>query len=365
MSSEPATGTKGESQSSDKVKRIIRVTTVICVLLFLWYVTSDRYTPYTDQGRVKGYIVPVVPEVSGKITKVNVEQNQAVESNSVLVEIDKKRFELAVQEAEAELEIAGQDVGADTAGVSAAQAAVVEAEANLDHIMVQSKRVFELEKQKLIPVSDADKTRSAIIQAKAQLASSKAELARAKEELGQSGSNNPRVKSALAALANARLDLEQTEIRAPSDGGITNLSVDVGHYAKAGQAIMTFVSISDIWVQADMRENSIGNVKAGNEVEILLDVAPGKIFKGVVANIGVGVGELEQQGELYNIKEKSGWLRDSQRFPVIIRFTDDETKGYRRFGGQADVVIYTGNNWILNPLGWILIRINSYLSFIY
>jgi len=282
-----------------------------------------------------------------------------------MIQIDKERFELAVQEAEAELEIAGQDVGADTAGVSAAQAAVAEAKANLDLVKVQSKRIFELERKKLIPVSDADKTRSAIIQAKAQLSSTNAELARAKEQLGQAGVSNPRVKSALAALANARIDLAQTEVRAPSKGGVTNLTVDVGHYATAGKPVMTFVSISDVWVQADMRENSIGNVKPGNEVEILLDVAPGRIFKGEVVSIGYGVGQTDQEGELYNIESSSGWLRDSQRFPVIIHFADDEAKGFRRYGGQADVVIYTGNHWVLNPLGWMLIRFNSYLSYIY
>ena len=185
MTTEAETDNKDENQSSDKVRRVIQVVSIICVVLFLWYVTSDRYTPYTDQGRVKGYIVPIVPEVSGKIVEVNVEQNQWVKANEILVQIDKQRFELAVQEAEATLEMAGQDVGANTAGVSAAQAAVVEAKANLDLVVVQSKRVFELERQKLIPISDADRTRSAIIQAKAQLASSNAELARAKEQLGQ------------------------------------------------------------------------------------------------------------------------------------------------------------------------------------
>jgi len=212
-----------ENTKSDKVKRVIQVTAVICAVLFLWYVTSDRYTPYSDQARVKGYIIPILPEVSGRIVAVNVEQNQPVAIGTVMIEIEKTRFELAVQEAEAALEIAGQDVGADTASVSAAQAGVVEAKANLDHIIVQSKRVFDLEKKRLIPVSDADKTRSAIIQAKAQLASAKAELARAKEQLGEAGADNPKVEAALAVLADARLDLERTDIRAPSTGGVTNL----------------------------------------------------------------------------------------------------------------------------------------------
>ena len=62
---------------------------------------------------------------------------------------------------------------------------------------------------------------------------------------------------------------------------------------------------------------------------------------------------------------KSGWLREAQRFPVIITFDDDSAKGLRRLGGQADVIVYTGNNWIVNPLGWIWIRILSLFSYVY
>jgi len=74
-----STDSTAEDTSSNKVKRIIRITSIICALLFLWYVTSDRYTPYTDQARVKGYIVSISPEVSGKVVEVNVEQNQPVQ----------------------------------------------------------------------------------------------------------------------------------------------------------------------------------------------------------------------------------------------------------------------------------------------
>jgi multidrug resistance efflux pump len=98
----------------------------------------------------------------------------------------------------------------------------------------------------------------------------------------------------------------------------------------------------------------------------LLDVAPGRIFQGKVASIGFGVAtDRDSLGGLPSVGGQSGWLRDPQRFPVIIRFSDDSSRGLRRAGGQADVVIYTGRNFILNPLAWIWIRFVGLLSFVY
>ena len=85
------------------------------------------------------------------------------------------------------------------------------------------------------------------------------------------------------------------------------------------------------------------------------------------ASIGWGVSEGPNAslGVLRTIEGKSGWLRDAQRFPVIIKFVGDIERGRRRVGGQADVVIYTGDNTILNALGWFWIRLMSILSYAY
>jgi len=190
--------------------------------------------------------------------------------------------------------------------------------------------------------------------AKAQVVSAKSELAKAKSTLGQKGEDNPKIQAAIATLKQAQLDLARTKIYAPSDGGITNLKVDVGHYANKGSPVMTFISINEVWVQANLRENSVANIKVGNTVDITLDVAPGRIFKGTVSSLGFAVKQESggAVGDLQTIKGSSGWLRDSQRFPVIITFDDDSVIGYRRLGGQADV-------------GWIWIRVMSWLSYLY
>jgi multidrug resistance efflux pump len=227
--------------------------------------------------------------------------------------------------------------------------------------------VFELEKKNVMSKAEGDKARAVVKQAEAQVDSARAELEKARQALGVKGEANPRIRSAIADLKKAQLDLSRTTIVAPSRGGITNLQIEEGYYASAGVPLMTFIEFDNIWVQANMRENNIANIEPGNSVDIALDVAPGKVFKGRVSTVGFAV-ETSATGEvggLATVESKSGWLRDAQRFPVTIIFDDDSAYGLRRLGGQADVLVYTGNNWIINPLGWLYIRLLSLFSYVY
>lgn len=355
------------NNTPDPVRKISKIVLYIVLFLFTWYVIADRIAPWTDQARVQAYVVPVVSQVSGRVIEISVNKDQLVQPGDVLFKIDPADYLLEVENAESALELAGQEIGAGTATVTTAQAGVVEAETNLDHMKVQSVRVYELERQRVFSVSDGDKARAKVKSAEAQLVSAKAQLEKAKQALGKKGNKNPRIRSALAALKKSQLDLSRTIIIAPSVGGITNLQIDVGQYATAGKPQMTFIEVENIWIQANLRENNLGNIKPGNSVDITLDVAPGKIFKGTVSSVGFAVdsGNKGTVGGLASVDGKSGWLRDAQRFPVIITFDDGSSKGFRRLGGQADVLVYTSNNWVINSLGWVWIRVLSWFSYVY
>jgi len=356
-----------EKKQRDPVKLWTGVIFAVCVALFVWHLLSDKYTPYTSNGRIQAFIVPVAPQVSGILTEVHVTNNQAVSNGEELAVIDQEKYELAVRRAEAELQQASQTSAADISSVTTAQAKVAEAEANLRNAEVKGRRIIKLSKQGAASVSRADDARSKIEAGKARLASARSELEKAKSLLGASGEDNARIRSALAALETAELDLYNTTIKAPADGIITNLTVDVGHFANPGSPIMTFISTKDVWIQANMRENSLGRIKKGDPVDLVLDAAPGRLFKAIVRRIGCGVTDSGTNtiGGLSAVQTTQGWLRQAQHFPVLIRFTDDEVKGYRRAGGQVDVIIYTGNNPILNSLGGLWIRLVSVLSHIY
>ena len=347
-----------------------RVLLVIVALLFVWYIAADRLAPWTDQARIDGFVVPITPKVSGKVKKVYVVQDQEVKAGDELAKIDPRSYELAVQRAEAQLEIAGQETGADTADVAAAEAKLADARAQLLKAEQDLERVERILEQEpgAVSAADADAVRAARESALANEAKAIAELEKAKERLGTGGDDNPRVRDAVAALEQARIDLAETILYAPSNGVIVNHELEAGRYAKAGSPIMTFGSYSRIWIEAYLRENSMANIQPGDPVEIVLDMLPGRIFKGTVASKGSAVQTSAQGyiGGLATIKGSSGWLRDAQRFPVVIHFDDESAYGYRPVGGQVDVQIYTeSSNVVVNTLQWFWIRLMSWMSYAY
>ena len=108
-------------------------------------------------------------------------------------------------------------------------------------------------------------------------------------------------------------------------------------------------------------------MKAGLPVEIALDVRPGEVFPGVVESLGWGVdvGEATAPSGLPTIRPPTGWLREAQRFSVRTRFeTEGNPKGIR-YGSQASVIVYTGDNAIMDALGRLWIRAVSWLSYLY
>lgn len=348
----------------------IKVLTIIVLVLIglftWWYILADRYTPYTSEARIRGYVVPVAPEISGMVQDILVHNNQIVQPDELILKLDDESYRIAVNKASADLEDVAQSLGAGIQSVAAAETALVSAQTNLTYVERQAERTFELERQGLLSQIHGDTMRTKVEQAKIAVTDAEAKLEEEKIALGVTGEENPKYQSALSALQQAQLNLEHTEVLAPGLGVVTNIQIAEGHFASAGKPIVTFVSTKAVWIEAYMRENSIGLLHKGDPVDIVLDVAPGQIFKGRVIGAGYGIdwGEKSPAGELPQISVTRGWLREPQRFPVLIEFTDDETKGLRRIGGQADILIYAEDKPFLNGLGRWLIGLVSYLTYL-
>ena len=131
---------------------------------------------------------------------------------------------------------------------------------------------------------------------------------------------------------------------------------------------MTLVSFDDVWIQAEFTENNLGHMKAGTPVEILFDAVPGEVFTGTVNNIGLGISATQPSpaGTLPTISNNRDWLRQAQRFPVVIQFEHSpELKSQLRVGGQASVIAYSDKAWITALLGKAYIRFMSVLAYAY
>jgi multidrug resistance efflux pump len=351
-----------------------RLSVALAILLSLcWYLLADRYTPYTTQARIEGYVVGVAPEVAGTVAKVFVTNNQEVEKDQPLFEIDSSQYQIALDRARSDLENAGRQVGAGNATVNAARANLLAARANERKARQDATRLARLYQDDpgTISVRRVEISEATLEQAKAQVTAAEADIQRAIEQMGGGDSDdNTILKTALTAVARAELDLAKTVIKAPSRGVITDLTSDVGKFAGTGSPVLTLIVIHDVWINAEFTENNLGHVKTGTPVEILFDVLPGRVFDGEVRSIGLGTsaGRNQPAGTLPTIQNDRDWLRQSQRFPVIIGFDtgqDEVLREQLRIGGQASVIAYSEGTGLLKFLGMIYIRVASLFSYAY
>jgi multidrug resistance efflux pump len=112
----------GKQQKVDFTKRLTKIILITASLYFLWYIIGDRHTPITDQARVRGFVIPIVPQISGQISRIHIGGDKKVKKDDLLFEIDARDYELALEQAKYDLKLAGQTVGADTASVASAKA---------------------------------------------------------------------------------------------------------------------------------------------------------------------------------------------------------------------------------------------------
>lgn len=339
---------------------------IIGVILAIWLYSlwADRVTPMTGEARIHSYLVRISSEVTGNITAVNVKNDQVVEAGDLLFTIDPRNYQIALKSAEANLALAGQSIGANTAAVEVAQAKVIDALAAKNNANEQYLRVQELSTQGVLSQSDLDNAIETRDRTQASFKVAEASLVQAKQNLGPQGENNPQILSAMANLEKAQLDLQRTKIIAPSDGVVTNLQLTVGQKASVGTPMLTFIDPRGVWISALVRENSLEHIKKGQKVEIVLDALPGRVLNGRVESIGWGTGGSN------NIDQTTGFLTadssslSAQRYPVNIIFENGEVPQNIRFGSQATVAFFTEQSSFGELLAKLWIRIVSVWTYV-
>ena len=278
-----------EQAAATTVKKGVLLILLVMLLSLVWYLLADRFTPYTSQARVQGYVVGVAPKVAGLVTNVWVKNNQEVQEGERLFEIDPSQYRIALERAESDLQNARNQVGAGTAGVESAKANLRAALANelkAEQDSTRQERLYR-EDSGTISVRRLEVARATLEQAKANVQASEAEIQRAIEQQGGEEDNNAILKSAASAVDKAALDLSNTVVKAASRGVITDLRADVGQYANAGAPVMTLIAIHDVWIDAELTENNLGHLRVGSPVDLVLDSIPGRVFAGRLSLIHI------------------------------------------------------------------------------
>jgi len=130
---------------------------------------------------------------------------------------------------------------------------------------------------------------------------------------------------------------------------------------------MTFIDTRTGWVVAEYTEKSLGNVRPGNRAAVALAVMPGRVYDMKVESIGYGVsqGAGKTADGLPTISEQKGWMRPQQRFPVLLIPTEQVPVEAIRIGSLASAVVYTGNNFVMNPIAALVLRMASIFGYVY
>ncbi|HEV8408351.1 MAG TPA: HlyD family secretion protein, partial [Sphingomicrobium sp.] len=308
-------------------------------------------------------------EVAGDVIAVGAKENTHVRKGQMLFRIDPEPYRIAVQSAEGNLAAALQDAQVSEADVVASKALLNKQRVDLDASHKLGKIVTDLVAEHALPKTNGIRAEADIAETQADVAKAEADVRRAEANLGSPGASNAKVRQAIAALDQARLDLQRTTVVATGDGVVTNLRLAPGQYVTTGQPLLSFLADGPRWISANLRENQLGNVAPGEEVLVALDVDPGKLFKGRVHSIGWGIkqGDEAPTGQLADVPPDQGWLREPQRFPVRVQLLVDSDRtapGAGRSGAQANVIVFTSRHSLLNPIGRVWIWTITMLSYL-
>ena len=313
-------------------------------------VAMNQRTPYTSEAVLEAPVIGIAPNVSGDIVEVGVRDNQRVNAGDLIFQIDPALFEAALKQATAQLEFTVQQLGAESTGLGAAEAALVQAKARLADVEQQNIRQEALFERGFVARASLDTARADLAAAQSNATAAEAQLAQARQRLGPEGEDNPQVVTALAQRERAQIDLLHARVIAPVDGAVTNTVLSVGQFVGAGQHVATIIDTSSVWVVAQIPENALGRIQPGDRVDIVLDVAPGRVFQGKVESTGSGVDQVIAaglQGDLPTPVNRRVWLRDVQRIPVRIDFDGLDPDIAIRAGARASVTIYTADAGIV------------------
>jgi membrane fusion protein (multidrug efflux system) len=334
---------------------------VIAGVIFVWHYYSVRES--TDDAQIDGHLDPISARISGTVLRVLHDENELVQAGTLLVELDSKDYEVALERARADLadaeanataaqvgvplttttsssQLAAADAAVNAAEkeVDSAKSRVQEADANYTKAADDLKRFQQLVQKDEVSRQQYDSAVAAATAARATLDSAKSMVANAESRAAQARAQAAsahtvpeqvrvtkarataaaaEVQRARAAVALAELNLQYTKILAPVSGILSKRNVEPGQVVQPGQPLFSIVNLDDIWVTANFKETQLKNMRVGQKVTIHVD-AYGRDYSGTVESISGATGA---RFSLLPPENATGnYVKVVQRVPVRIRF---------------------------------------------
>ncbi|MDE2051511.1 MAG: HlyD family efflux transporter periplasmic adaptor subunit [Gammaproteobacteria bacterium] len=322
------------------LRRGLVVTAVAAAALAIgvYYVLFMRNHVTTDDAYVNGNLVRLTPQIGGTVVAIDTDETQYVHRGQVLVELDPRDAQIALSQSKANLAQTVREVAQlfaeerrDAALVSAQQTQLTQSGQDLARdrslLSVHGVSLETLEHDE----NAVRSARAALQQAQATLASTQAAIA------GTTPATHPRVLQAEASLRAAWLALSRTRVLAPVSGYVVRRSVQLGQQVSASTEMLALVPVTSMWVDANFKENQLGDLRIGQPVRVSVDMYGshaeyhGKVL-GLTAGTGSALAVLPTQNASGN------WIKIVQRLPVRIGLEPAELARHPLFLGlSADV----------------------------
>lgn len=306
------------------------VVVVAIVGFFFWFARRNQVS--TDDAYTDGNVVTMVPKVSGYVSQLDIDDNVHVKKGDLLIRIDPRDYLTAQSQARASLALAKAQLESAQdalriarvqypAQLVSAQAQEQAAAAALEQAQRQYARQHEVDKRATTQ-ENIDASTSQQLSSAANLKGARAQVQVASlvpEQIRQAAATvaerEAQVKQAEAQLDQADLNLSYTEIRAPSDGFVTQRSVQLGDYVTAG-ATMFLIVTPEVWVTANFKESQIGRMRPGDQVDLKIDAYSGYQLSGHVQSVQYGSGSRFSAFPAENAT--GNFVKIVQRIPVKI-----------------------------------------------
>jgi multidrug resistance efflux pump len=343
-----------------------KIATAVLGILFVFgiLIAVNFLHPMSLDARVFQHVVQIAPRTSapGRVAEVPVTPNTPIKKGDVLFRIDPRSFQYEVDRLTAAVSAAEQSVPQLEAAVAAADAAIERIDAQRQLAQVTLDRDLEVRERNpdAITAQTIDQNRAQVAAAEAgkREASAQAESARVALKL-----SDQTIAEAKAQLATAKLNLDEATVVAPANGFVTALELRPGFVVAPGQAVMSFVCEPEGVVAATLAQEYSANVKSGDEVELCLDVYPGKTMHGKVDAVlqATGEGQLAVSGTLPTTGQKTL----AARVPVRIIIDEADRQRYPLpAGASGAVAIYTDYGKSFQIVRRVMLRWYTWLNYV-
>ncbi|HEV7365408.1 MAG TPA: biotin/lipoyl-binding protein [Gemmatimonadales bacterium] len=339
------------------------VVTIPIVALTIMILVLNVVAPSSHDVRVINYVVPIVPQVTGQVVEVPVQNNQFVRRGEVLLRLDSVPFVLRVQQLEAQLASTEGGIAQAREELAAAQGSTASLQAQLSLSERRVKQHEELVKAGAGNRFDLESEQSDVEETKARIAAANADEAKVRKRLGtRAGGSQAEIAETRSQLARAHWELSQTTVLAPADGWAINVQVRPGTMAVQlpFKPVMTFVE-KEQQVYALFAQNELSKVRPGNEAEISLNTIPGKLIKCKVLWViwAQGQGQLSPSGELPQPQQ-----RDLPPGPFAVQLEPEDSTVFLAAGARGQGAIYTEHVVPIHLIRKVIVRVSAKLDYL-